>query len=495
MKKPGATTIGILAASTSILAGAVGGYIAYVNQKVNSKNYSDTKMNENLFFSATVTNQAGKAICTVPHTAKLPPLLMGKGDYILLTYDQPITFNTIILKEALLKIGSLAYLAEGGTKRFSVFAEKDGAYELVYRNDKIDAYRLCYCNSVTTSSLKIKVDDCRGTTVLREVGIYNLAPKKQDFQVIDYLSYQEDVDYSTNENFRAYAKTVTDIILFPAVSLDANGAIFYPNGKESFLQKVNEIKAGTDELGVDLHCEVFAGNERKSFFEKNIDTIATNIAAFATEFDFAGVDMDWEYPRNREEWAVYDRLVIAVHEALEPLGKKIAIAIAVWNVAFSEEARNAVDYFNVMVYDHLQDDYNAYHATFKQATLAVERLIYKGYDRKKICLGSPYYGRETRENRDIGPMWMNYRESTIDNPWQNVDPLFHVQGVDKYDDTTQVTYFNGYAMIRDKTAYAIAMGLGGVMGFSMDIDKTMDSPLALHRAVEEVVKNRLCNEG
>lgn len=46
-------------------------------------------------------------------------------------------------------------------------------------------------------------------------------------------------------------------------------------------------------------------------------------------------------------------------------------------------------------------------------------------------------------------------------------------------------------MIRDKTAYAVSMSLGGIMNWHMMSDVHADSDICLHNAVEKICKQRI----
>lgn len=48
-------------------------------------------------------------------------------------------------------------------------------------------------------------------------------------------------------------------------------------------------------------------------------------------------------------------------------------------------------------------------------------------------------------------------------------------------------------MIADKTAYAISLGIGGLMIFHMDCDLPMDHPNSLTLAIEKTLEQRVAN--
>lgn len=54
-------------------------------------------------------------------------------------------------------------------------------------------------------------------------------------------------------------------------------------------------------------------------------------------------------------------------------------------------------------------------------------------------------------------------------------------------------YYNCPSMVADKTAYAVSLGIGGMMLFHMDCDQTMDNPNSLTLAVEKTLEQRVAN--
>ncbi len=443
---------------------------------------------ENLAAGAEILGPERDAIEGVTDGKYLTGVTLHAGDNLYLKFPQPIDCNSIVLQETLNKIVISSDPLEGGTKQFSIYASLNGREQLIYRNDKIDSYRLCTFPTVTCDTIRIRCDQCRFSAKLNEIGVYNVQKTQQNFRINDYFVY-DGLDYANNEKFKGYLDTVTDLTLFlGVVGINANGEVTFSPDKATFADRLNNVRAAIGDRDIKLYCNVFSADADAAFFS-NSKKLAANLADFVTEFSLDGVDFDWEYPDTSEDWDAYNQLALDLRAEFDKIGKKFSFATAGWNMKFSEEAIEAIDYFNLMVYDNTSQDSDGYHATFKHATSAIERLHYQGYDLQKICLGIPYYGRNIRFGNNDGARWFSYFNSRIKDPWTNVGTM----PVDIGDGTVtmQKGYFNGYAMVRDKTAYAIDMGLGGIMTWHTMEDLPVEESLSLHRAVQEACEQRL----
>lgn len=467
------------------------GYYFYVNRKVESEDVSSLKNYDNLAVQADISFDNKDVTKKLTDGRKTTAVKVSDGDNIYLSFEEPVTCNTIVLRETLNKSGSLAYALEGGTKQFSIYATYQDEETLIYQNDKIDTYRMCTFPETKFDALRIQFDSCRGSAKLRDISIFNVPKTNDDFRINDYFIY-EDEDYQHNEKFKSYLNKVTDLTMFIGVGLGEDGEVTYSPDKETFIKRLDDVRAAIGDRDIKLYCNVFSGDADSTFFSEHSKDIAKNLADFVTEFSLDGVDFDWEYPSGGKDWAAYNQLALDLHESLSKIGKKFSFATAVWNMRFSDEAKEAVDYFNIMIYDHISDDYNGYHSTFKETTLAIERLYYQGYNMKKICLGMPYYGRNLK-NSEYDNYWIDYSNSNITDPWTNFSEKATFINKDTGEKSIRPAYFNGYAMVRDKTAYAISMSLGGIMTWSMMGDVPTDEDLCLHNAVMEACNQRLEN--
>ena len=177
-----------------------------------------------------------------------------------------------------------------------------------------------------------------------------------------------------------------------------------------------------------------------------------------------GVDLDWEHPEGDEQARSYALLLNDLRTAFNPRGLLLTVTVAAWQ-KLTPEAVNAVDFVQVMAYDH-----DLQHSTFDGARKDVERLQAANIPSGKIILGLPLYGRhiKTRDATTYSDIMSKFR------PDPNVN---EVQGV----------YFNGSDLIRRKTQYAMESGLGGVMIWELAQDATGEK--SLHGVVQETLRN------
>lgn len=74
------------------------------------------------------------------------------------------------------------------------------------------------------------------------------------------------------------------------------------------------------------------------------------------------------------------------------------------------------------------------------------------------------------------PRWAN---------WQNYAPQITFDGIE------MGRYYNCPGMVADKTAFALQMGLGGVMIFPLNADRPHGNPLCLTDAIRRTIEERV----
>ncbi len=147
------------------------------------------------------------------------------------------------------------------------------------------------------------------------------------------------------------------------------------------------------------------------------DRYISSVLEIVDEFDYDGIDLDWEYPDSREEMPGFDRLARRFREGLEELGKrkersmKLTMAVSahpktlVW--LSNKMILENFDWINVMTYDYSGNwsDFAGHHSplstssqTPKDENQSIETSInYLIEERKlpteKILLGLPLYAR------------------------------------------------------------------------------------------------------
>ncbi|MEW6349900.1 MAG: glycoside hydrolase family 18 protein [Thermodesulfobacteriota bacterium] len=187
------------------------------------------------------------------------------------------------------------------------------------------------------------------------------------------------------------------------------------------------------------------------------------LTAFCTKHALDGADLDWEFPRGKEEEEAYCGLIVELAEAFRP--ERLLLTAAIRDQSrLSRDAYRALNYVHLMSYDRL-----GRHATYAHSIEGVERQLVLGVPKEKLCLGVPFYGRHVSDHADVRPyknIVKNHR------PVPDVD---EVAGI----------HFNGIATIQRKARFARDKGLGGVMIWELGQDTTDHTSLlrAVYRSI------------
>ena len=205
-----------------------------------------------------------------------------------------------------------------------------------------------------------------------------------------------------------------------------------------------------------------------------------NILKYVEENDFDGVDVDIEGNLLPYVGVNYNPFVVELKEALHSKGKGITAALGATRFHHNvhQEALEAYDFINVMVYDKTgvwRPNIIGPHSPW---SFAEEAIKYWTVDLKipaeRITLGVPFYGF------DFTPpaRYIDYSEIIA-----NDISLAYV-------DSSGMRYYNGIPMIVRKTAHA-KKTLGGVMIWEIPCDAKGD--LSLLRAMDQTLKAGDCD--
>jgi chitinase len=285
-----------------------------------------------------------------------------------------------------------------------------------------------------------------------------VAADEPAFRVVGYLP-----DYRLAEFDPHAAKHLTDMVYFSAEPT-AEGELVRGRLDREALQKLHLIK---QQHGLKLLLTV-GGWERSAGFVAMAaaaaarERFASECLDFCKEYDFDGIDIDWEHPANEAQQRDFGSLLATLKKALQTRKLRLTIAIAEWQ-PLPREAIAAVDQIHLMAYDA-----PGRHSTYEYAAEAVERVIQRGAPAEKICLGIPFYGRAIKQpNRTL-------TYAGIADKYQPQPATDELDGI----------YFNGPDTVRRKTRMAHDLRLGGVMIWELGQDAKGDASLL--RAIGQV---------
>lgn len=132
------------------------------------------------------------------------------------------------------------------------------------------------------------------------------------------------------------------------VSFDASGNLIVPSG---FLEKALLDRGHKNGVKVMLLLGGnFTGLEATA---AGLSTLLKNVQAFITEYGYDGIDIDWEYPTNTADTALFHSLMLGLRSVLPTPQYIISADVAPWGGAGYDfpDTKFIVDYFNVMTYD------------------------------------------------------------------------------------------------------------------------------------------------
>src|SRR5208337_947258 len=125
------------------------------------------------------------------------------------------------------------------------------------------------------------------------------------------------------------------------VSFNADGSLSVPDG---FLEP--ELNKKAHDAGVKVML-LLGGDFDGLDASGAVDTLVANIAAFAQEHHYDGVDMDWEYPATTEERNFFVKLMKALRESNPDY--TLSIDVAPWG-GYGYDLKHlqlSLDYFNM----------------------------------------------------------------------------------------------------------------------------------------------------
>lgn len=467
--------------------------------RVDEKLYasSDYMTSENLALGATATDNDGSKIKSVTDGKSSTTRVADRRDGYRLTLDlgKAVTFNSVILKEDGLNVRS-----------FELYASEDGEnYDMIFASDKIEYHRFCSVDETTARFLSLVILRSDEVPSIKEIEIYNEPGRdSSSFRVAGYIATSwldtaEDASLSPEERkakvleeMSAYKLSMlTHAFFFCGINFDENGNVFFADGT----LPSDVVKAKEDALALVLEClrEVCRPDIKISMvvgtgtgasrnnpaMDDNGEAFISQIISFANKFGFDGVDIDYEFPVSDYDYAVFDSFLIRLKQRMkEEMNVKdeavLSCAFGTRDIRYSEEAFDSLDFINVMTYDIFDQD--GYHSSFwgcgPQAAVYYESI---GVDRAKINLGIPFYGTQ------IHALMEQYGYAGF-SEYDYYRNIYYCDGY-TYGIPTPV-YFNSPAMVRDKTAYALLSGMGGIMIWHTAADIGYESEYSLWRAVD-----------
>lgn len=214
------------------------------------------------------------------------------------------------------------------------------------------------------------------------------------------------------------------------------------------------------------------------------EKLAISIATIIEQYQFDGVDLDWEFPNGATEKNNFSLLLKTIREKLDQSPRKLILSAAVISGSYSShydlhEMDKYIDYLHIMSYGM---NSNARHSSpLIKSTYAsyainssVEMYINGGISRAKIVFGMPFYvkmGTLTNPGANVLGQTLSNNESVGYSNFMN--NYFNQQGFVEYYDAAAMAYYaisptrfasyDNPASVTLKCNWAIENNIAGVM--------------------------------
>lgn len=467
------------------------------------------------------------------------------GQFLEITFSEPVSFNTVVLRESGNYISGFGF----------VLPDEDGNYPAdmksasFYRQqDRIERYRYCTFErqtDVTEFRIWFGGTDAGKALSIAEAEVYDVTEKEQDFRVFNYYS-AGDMQYTSHEDLLEDLShdTITDVILISFAFWAEDGSVVYADapkdsgmtGEEYYNASLDKMRAAVDEYAaesgrkINICIDFYPKDTSKHGLPANETALVQSIKQLIADDDRVdGIDIDWEYPTSAYEWKVYGDMLVEARKMLDASGKDryISLALSAGSVTLTQEHIDAVDFVQMMAYDRF-DIKDGNHSSFRSGAYSSMRYFVNiGFKPSQLVLGLPVYGRPNSWDT----VWTNYGYKEIPGEngehsgseyeydieawatydkkpytyWDNSQWLYYT-GTNLDGSVTYTTQFiqvwvNGGAMVADKTAYVIEQGFAGMMLWREDTDCDWeakdydDNYLNLLRVIRDTAAERIVGYG
>ena len=194
-----------------------------------------------------------------------------------------------------------------------------------------------------------------------------------------------------------------------------------------------------------------------------------NLAQFCVDYGLDGVDLDWEPVSSGTDRTNYTTLIQDLKTALSPNDMELTVAAAAWGSEFNTAAIGSIDWLHIMAYDM-----GTPHSSYGDAISTLTHWKNFGFDKDKLMLGVPFYGKDTSGA---------YTYKDIIDTYTPAPDVDLVNGIN----------FNGIDTIKAKTEYACNNEYGGIMIWEISQDSSDGTSLLT--AIGEAIDGSIANRG
>lgn len=250
-----------------------------------------------------------------------------------------------------------------------------------------------------------------------------------------------------------------------------DNATSYGADSHNWVDLLQQVRTSITRPDIKIRAGITSGDWKTMCSKEEYrNDFANNIKQLINEYQFDGVDLDFEWPLTQEEYNNYSQTILKLREVI---GNSTTLTVSLHPLYFkiSQEAIKAVDHISLQCYGPSPQRF-PYDVYVKDA----EAALSYGISKEKLILGLPFYGAE--ENKQGTASYWDFVQSNLINT-PDADEVIYKNK--KY-------IFNGQNTIRKKTQYVMENDIAGIMTWDLATDLTLSDPKALLKVVAEEMK-------
>lgn len=271
----------------------------------------------------------------------------------------------------------------------------------------------------------------------------------------------------------------SDDLIFLNVHPRKDGSLSFENprdfqgkGVTTWEALIESIRAKVEGTNAKLRLGA-SGGEWKMMVanEKARTTFAQNIKKVLQQNNLDGIDLDFEWAENQQE---YENYSLAILKLREVLGDKYILSVSLHPVSYkiNKDAIAVVDFISLQCYGP-----SPVRFPVEKYCSDIQMVLNYGIPKEKLVAGVPFYG-VTKDNSKKTEAYFSFvQDGLIGGPAQN-EVMYK----------ENLYIFDGQDNIRIKTRYAKEQQLKGMMSWDLATDMPLDDAKSLMKAMIEVIK-------
>ncbi len=207
--------------------------------------------------------------------------------------------------------------------------------------------------------------------------------------------------------------------------------------------------------------------------------LARNMATWAIERGYNGIDIDWEYPDTHDQWVNFGLFIADLREELAGSAFSISIAASVTYKVPIYDVTDQLDFLMTMSYDDLADQHSSMGRFQGDAHKCLNDFH---MPRQRVVIGLPFYSNQK------GTLSTQYGYSQIISWYPRIKPTENeFQSKNQDGSPGPMHSFNGPQLIAEKCRWMKQEKFGGVMIWAYDTDVKLSHRASLAKAMYKVV--------